>query len=57
MSIPLPEGYERATGKVEASRQCLECGETYRVASDTKDTACPECGSHNTQPTTKRSGE
>lgn len=44
----MPEGYERATGVNESTRQCMDCGKAYRAANG-EETACPKCGSTRTR--------
>lgn len=43
-----PDGFERATGVNEATRQCVACGKFYRAAND-EECHCPYCGSDRTR--------
>lgn len=43
-----PAGFERATGVVETTRQCVACGHFYRAANN-EERNCPKCGSERTR--------
>lgn len=48
--MAIPEGYERATGVQEGSRQCMKpgCYKFFRVANE-HEVNCPHCGSDKTR--------
>jgi len=53
----MPQGFERATGVAENTRQCLAkgCHKFFRVANE-HEVRCPHCDSENTRQINESAG-